>query len=42
MNWSDIHLPTLSPRYDAALRAALDYIVERFESFGVIVSGFIV
>lgn len=42
MDWSHIDLPTLAPRYDAALRAALEYIFQNFEPFGVIVSGSIV
>ena len=35
-------LPTLSPRYDIALRAAMDYIFSNFEPFAVIVSGSII
>jgi hypothetical protein len=42
MDWSRIDLPTLAPRYDAALQAALVYIFQNFEPFGVIVSGSIV
>jgi hypothetical protein len=38
----EMHIPSLSPCYDAALRAALDYILDNFEPFAVIVSGSIV
>ena len=42
MDRPHVTLPALSPRYDTALRAAMDYIFSNFEPFAVIVSGSIV
>jgi hypothetical protein len=42
MDLARVKFPTLSANYDAALRLAVDYIFEEFESFGVIVTGSIV
>jgi hypothetical protein len=42
MDRPPMKLPVLSPRYDIALRAAMDYIFSNFEPFAVIVSGSIV
>ena len=42
MDWSRITLPSLSARYDVALRAALGYVFGEFEPFAIVVSGSIV
>ena len=42
MDRPPMNLPVLLPRYDVALRAAMDYILSNFEPFAVIVSGSIV
>ena len=42
MEWSRITLPSLSHRYELALRAALEYVFSEFDPFAVVVSGSIV
>jgi hypothetical protein len=42
MESSRIALPSLSPRYELALRAASEYVFSEFDPFAVVVSGSIV
>jgi predicted nucleotidyltransferase len=42
MESSRIALPSLSPRYELALRAASVYVFSEFDPFAVVVSGSIV
>lgn len=42
MEWSGIALPSLSARYELALRAALEYVFSEFHPFAVVISGSII